>query len=149
MKSERDALYPTMILLPWFNARCSLLPLLHIFCKRLQSRVRYVSRVKKAYTLMSERFFFLGLTSFDKDLILPFGLDPQTTGYEHGHPKLSHDPQVSHHARVILFPLIPFTSYVLGSGPSIVRCSLSAKIWAEYLCLLAGIGGERTTIHCS
>jgi hypothetical protein len=45
----------------------------------------------------------------------------------------THDPQPSHHALLISIPLIPFTVYTLGAGPSMLVSALSAKICAEYL----------------
>lgn len=76
------------------------------------------------------------LTSFDThEPLHPFRLDIQAATHQHTYipPSETYDPQVSHHARVMLLPLTPLTVCVRGSGPSIFALDASAKMWAEYL----------------
>ena len=76
------------------------------------------------------------LTSFDThEPLHPFWLDIQAATHQHPYhpPSGTYDPQVSHHARVILLPLTPLTVCVRGSGPSIFALDVSAKMCAEYL----------------
>ena len=135
---------PLQVDLPLFRRRRDLLPALHVFGECLVCRVRDVAWIEEAWVSVA-RYMIDDvegviaqeeLTSFDThEPLHSFRLDIQAATHQHPYypPSETYDPQVSHHARVMLLPLTPLTVCVRGSGPSNFALDVSAKMCAEYL----------------